>query len=412
MRPAPAGQAGSGPWRPAAGAGLLLLAALLLLAGCNPYQDYYRNRQQHAAKGKGPVVIAVVRSSNLRNLTPQGAELAAHLVNQHGGVLGGRKLKLLQLDDKGRLSEGEDLARRLAGDSEVVAVIGHIYSEVAVPCSIIYGASGLLFMSTGASDPELTLIPNPFSFRNVPRDDMVAREIANLAKKLGYKRVVVLFERSLYSVFYGLSLTNAFASAAVDNGLDVTHVRSYFPWQQDTRRTILQLKQNRFDAMLLVGYLPQAGRIIHQARGLGVKCCIIGPDSLDNPALFADASGSAEGVIATSFFRSDLDRPQTREFVTAFKQAYGQEPDADAAAAYDAVNLLAAAMKACGSSIPLEMAQALHYMERTPGAASNYSFTDDGDVVNRMLWFKEVMDGRFVFLPNEYQPHSAEALSR
>lgn len=391
---------------------LLLLAAALLLCGCNLYQDYYHDRQKKAAKGKGPVKIAVVTSSNLPNLTPMGAELAAKLVNERGGVLGGRKLELLQYDDEGKLPVGEHLARRLASDTDVVAVIGHGYSEVAIPCSVIYGTSGLLFMSTGATDPELTLIPNPFAFRNVPRDDAVAREIANLCKKLGQHRLVVLFERGLFSTFYGLSLAQNFSSAAVDVGLDVKHVRSYFTWQEDVRRVILQLRQSGFDAMILVGYLPQAGHIIHQARGLGVKCCIIGPDSLDNTDLFRDAKGAADGVIVTDFFRPDQDRPQTKEFVAEFKKAFNREPDADAACSFDAINLLVAAMKDCGSSIPLEMAQALNYMDMVPGACSDYTFNEDGDVVGRRMWFKEVKNGRFVYLPDEYQPHATSALAR
>ncbi|MFH1060108.1 MAG: ABC transporter substrate-binding protein [Pseudomonadota bacterium] len=390
----------------------LLLAALFLLSGCNRYQDHYRNRQMQAAKGKGPVKIAVVTSSNLPNLTPQGAELAAKLVNERGGVLGGRKLELLHYDDEGKLPVGERLARRLASNTDVVAVIGHIYSEVAIPCSIIYGTAGLLFMSTGATDPDLTLIPNPFSFRNVPRDDAIAREMANLCKKLGQQRLVVLFERGLFSSFYGLSLAQNFSSAAVDVGLDVMHVRSYFSWQEDVRRVILQLRQSGFDAMLLVGYLPQAGHIIHQARGLGIKCCIIGPDSLDNQDLLRHAKDAADGVITTNFFRPDLDRPQTREFVAAFKKAHGKMPDSDAAASFDAVNLLVAAMKDCGSSIPLEMAQALNYMNMMPGVCSDYTFNEDGDVVGRQMWFREVIHNRFEYLPEEYQPRSTGALTR
>lgn len=402
----------AGKSMPGLAAALAVLAALLLLAGCSPYQEYYRQRQHAAAKGKGPVRIAVVASSNLPNLTSQGAELAAELVNRRGGVLGGRRLELIQLDDEGSLQRGEKLARRLARDTGVVAVIGHTYSEVAIPCSIIYGTTGLLFMSTGASDPELTLIPNPFAFRNVPRDDLVAREIANLARKLGYKRMAVLFERSLYSVFYGLSLSQAFAAAAMDAGLEVAHVRSYFPWQEDARHIIMQLRQNPFDAMLLVGYLPQAARIIRQTRGLGIKGGIIGPDSLDNATLLTEAQESAEGVVVTSFFRPDLDRPQTRDFVAAFRAAYGQAPDDNAATAFDAINLLVAAMAKCGSSVPLEMAQALIYLDPMPGAASDYAFNEDGDVVDRLLWFKKVKGGQFHFLPDEYQPRSRASLGR
>jgi branched-chain amino acid transport system substrate-binding protein len=312
----------------------------------------------------------------------------------------------LRLDDQGRLPVAERIARRLAGQKEVVAVVGHIYSEVAVPISIIYGAAGLLFISTGATDPQFSLIPNPYSLRVSPNDEVTALAMAGLAHKLGLNKLVVIFQRGLTSTFYGRSLANLFSEMAVNEGLNILHVRSFFPWQDELRPLLAPLRQEKLDGLVVVGFLPQAGQLISQARSLGIRATILGGDSLDDPDLLKLPGKTVEGVIVATFFREDLIRPATREFVTEFRRNFGKEPDDSAAAAFDAVMLIAAACQQAGSSVPLDLANALTYQENFPGAASVYNFDPDGDPIGRWVWFKEVKGGQFVYLPDEYQPQN------
>lgn len=399
------------PGRPVQRPGLVwaLLAALALfagLAGCQNYQANARERVRHAVAGRGPVVVAVVSSSNISSLLYEGSQLAARLINDRGGVLGGRRLELIHLDDQGRLPVAEQIARRLAGQKEVVAVVGHIYSEVAVPISIIYGSAGLLFISTGATDPQFSLIPNPYSLRVSPNDGVTAQAMAGLAHKLGLNQLVVIFQRGLTSTFYGRSLANLFSEMAAYEGLNILHLRSFFPWQDELRPLLAPLRQEKLDGLVVAGFLPQAGQLISQARGLGIHATILGGDSLDDPDLLKLPGKTVEGVIVATFFREDLIRPATREFVTEFRRTFGKEPDENASAAFDAVMLIASACQQAGSSVPLDLANALTYQENFPGAASVYNFDPDGDPVGRWVWFKEVKGGRFVYLPDEYQPRN------
>lgn len=386
----------------------LLCAAVALvvsnLPGCQGYLTNYKDRVRHASQGRGPLVIAVVSSSSAENLTWQGAELAADQINRRGGVLNGRQIQLRNLDDKGSLPVAEKLARGLAEDREVAAVVGHVYSGVAVPVSIIYGAAGLLFISTGATDPQLNLTPNPLSMRVVPNDGDTARAMADLARKLGLNNLVVFFQRGLYHSLYGKGLAGYFAAFADDYDLEVLHIRSFFPWQEDLRPMLVPLRKETINGIVVIGFMPQAGLLINQARGLSMRATVLGSDSLDYPDLTKLPEKAAEGVIVASFFHPGLERAATREFVTRFQQVYRQAPDAEAANAYDAVNLIAAAARSAESTVPLEMANALIYLENVPGAASVYNFSPDGDPVGRWIWFKEVKDGKFAFLPGEYQP--------
>lgn len=392
-------------------AGLAVLVGVVGLPGCQRYQANNQDRVRHALRGRGPLVIAVVASSSAPNLTWEGAQLAAKQINARGGVLKGRQIQVRRLDDQGRLSVAEGLARKLADDEEVAVVVGHVYSEVAVPVSIIYGVSGLLFISTGATDPQLSLIPNPLSLRVVPNDGETALALAELARKLGLTNLVVMFQRGLYGTFYGQSLSGYFSAVAGDHGLNVLHVRSFFPWQDDLRPMLAPLRKEKIDGLVTIGFLPQAGQLISQARGLSIRATILASDSLDDSGLLKLPNQAAEGVIVASFFRPDLDRAATRAFVADFQRAYGKPPDDNAAATFDAVNLIAAAAQSAGSSVPLDMANAITYMENVQGAASRYNFDPDGDPIARWIWFKEVMDNRFVFLPNEYQPQDPGQLT-
>jgi branched-chain amino acid transport system substrate-binding protein len=97
--------------------------------------------------------------------------------------------------------------------------------------------------------------------------------------------------------------------------------------------------------VVFIAGLDAAGeRIITQARQLGVQARFIGGDGL--------VPLSTKGPVFDGTMVGLLYHPQqsdrARAFATAFRQAYGTDPDPFAAAAYDAVNLLAAAAKANG----------------------------------------------------------------
>ncbi len=100
------------------------------------------------------MVVAVVwDTKTVEGLFIQGVNMAVDEANRNGGILG-RKLRVLMSDvrtDEEELQQARTIARQL----DVVAVIGHGISDRAIPASIIYEKSGILFISPSATSPRL-----------------------------------------------------------------------------------------------------------------------------------------------------------------------------------------------------------------------------------------------------------------
>ena len=61
-----------------------------------------------------------------------------------------------RVDDHETVDEGRLVAQRLAGNPDVVAVIGHLHSYVTGPAAAIYDMAGMVTISPTATDPGLT----------------------------------------------------------------------------------------------------------------------------------------------------------------------------------------------------------------------------------------------------------------
>lgn len=375
----------------------ILLIAVLFLFSCGTGSVSPEERAKRAAQSKGDIYIGVVDSSFDPSLFVEGVNLAVSEINEQGGPLG-RKIKPLFYDDGRYLKVGQDIARKLAAHPDVVAVLGHRYSGVAVPVSIIYENTGILFISTGATDPNFTQYGGTYTFRNMLSDDDTGKETARLAYQRGYRKMAVLYERDTA----GQRLADIFSEEADKLGITVVAVRSYFKWQKDFRSITSELAKNyKFDAVFIGGLLPFAGELIKQSRGMGITVPFIGSHSLDSPELFTVAGKSAEHVIVPSVFNPDMPSKSTRDFVKKFQAKFGVVPDTWAAQGYDAVQLLAYSIETSGSTVPIAMGSALRFLANWKGATGSYSFKLNGDITGKEIFFKELLNGKFEMLSYE-----------
>ncbi|MBD3305505.1 ABC transporter substrate-binding protein [candidate division KSB3 bacterium] len=376
---------------------VILVACVVGLLACNSGQMAAEKRAEHAAEAQGEIVLGIVHSSNFPSLFLEGVNLAVEQLNQQGGILG-RPLKTLVYDDEGDDQKGQQIAKDLADNREVVAVVGHTFSEVAIPVSIIYEKAGILFISPGASDPGLTRYGGNFTFRNIPSGEEIGRQIADFAFRHGVSQVAIFRQRQdAYK-----RLAESFSAHASTQNIETVTVRSFFGSEENFREQLSDIKRMySFDAVLIIGLVPPAGTLIKQARDIGITVPILGTDGLDTPRLWTEAGRAAEGTVVVTVFNPDKPTLVTRNFVRQFKNHYGIEPDTWAAQGYDAIQLLAHAIQESGSTVPLVIASTLRFLENWHGVTGSYSFTRNGDITGKSVFFKVARNGSFEFLERE-----------
>jgi len=366
----------------------------LLGASCDTYKSLAEKRAEKAGKAPQKIVIGIVGSSTTSTFFKEGVKLALKEIDEQGGLLG-KPVAPLFYDDKDSVDQAREIAEKLAKNTDVIAVVGHLSSRIALPASITYQKSGLLFISPGATAPELTQYNRSFIFRNIPSDDVTGHKIAAFAKRSGYKKVVILFDRDSGAN----RLTEIFHKASADIGIHIVGEKSYSSWETNFRGLIAGImKKHEFDAVFLGGVFPAAGRIISQMREMGVRAPIIGNSSFDSSQLWEVAGKAADGTIVFTVFNPASPGTPTQRFVEAFKGEYDTAPDTWAAQGYDAIQTLAAAIKKSGSINPQVVGNAIRFSGEWNGVAGPYSWDWNGGISGKEIFFKVVENGSFKFL--------------
>jgi branched-chain amino acid transport system substrate-binding protein len=376
-----------------------VLSLLLLLPACAP-RPPREERAARAARGAGDVVIGVAWPWAARREIryAEGLRMAVDEVNAAGGVLG-RRVRLAERDDRESVDEGRLVAQQFGADPDVVAVIGHLQSYVAVPAAGIYDLSGLVMLAPTATDPELTSQGYRRVFRATFTEREVGRQMAEFAAARGYRRVAICYIRNRY----GRGLANAFEERGAEAGVAVVARQSYDPSDQGGSLAfggiVREWKELEFDAVFLAGEVPSAAGFVAEARRQGLRAPILGGDAMSSDALLA-AGAAAEGTTVATVFHPDEPRPEVRRFAADFRRRYGAAPDAGSALGYDAVRLLVAAMRAARSTDPDSVARALHATRAWTGVTGAFTFAPNGDLVARPIVRAVVRDGRFEYLPS------------
>jgi branched-chain amino acid transport system substrate-binding protein len=389
---------------------VLFLAALITLplitfTACEN-RSLVQQRAAHLAESKGDIVIAVAWPLQRSKATlVNGIHLAVDEINQGGGILGGRKIKILLKDDESSLTKGRLVAQEFANNLDVAAVIGHLNTYIAAPASLIYERAGVVMVTPGASGQKITDEGGSFIFRSLPGNRDQGRQIADYAQAQAYKRVVLYYIKN----DYGVDLANYFEQRANELGIVIADRRSYNK-EGDNYSSVLADWASflKFDAIFLAGSLPESAQILREAREAGITAPIFGGAGLDSEQLIQLGGKNVEGTVVFSLFNINDPRTEVSDFGQRFQKKYDRLPDSTAAQGYDTLKLLAQAMSRANSVVPSKVAEALRSTKNWQGVTGNHTFDVKGDLVGKRLSKVVVSDGKFVFFETTPPKKSAQ----
>lgn len=319
---------------------------------------------------------------DLRN----AVELAISEWNEKGGVLG-KKIVLVPGDDQADPKQAVSIANKLI-NQKTVAVVGHWNSSCSIPASKFYQNADMVMITPATTNPKLTRQ----GFRNVFRvcgtDDQQGRIAADFINRSGrYKRVAIIHDKTAY----GQGLADYFKHALVP-AVQVVHYGAIVQRDSDYKAVLTAIKETKADLYFFGGIYPEAGRLVRQAKEIGMNIPMLTGDGVYDPTFINIAGRAAEGTYVT-FGKDPAGLSTAKTFLEKYRRAYG-EPGPYSIYAYDAANIILIAIEKTGSTSGSKMAD---YISKTtfPGAFGDISFDENGDVTKAPYVVWQVKDGAF-----------------
>lgn len=301
-----------------------------------------------------------------------GAQLAAKDINAKGGV-NGKKIQIVSQDDACQASTGSQAAQKLISQG-IVAAAGGYCSTAAFPELQAFHRMGIPYVMDASTNPQLTEQHFAEAFRTIGRDDEQGPIAASfITGFLHGKRVAVGNDNSTYAK----GLADATVSALQQDGAQVVFNNALTPGQSDYTSFLTKIGQAKPQVFYYTGYYPEFGLLLKEAKQLGLKFTMMGGDANNDPTLIKTAGSAASGAMMTTAPLAQF-LSSAKGYVDAYQSAYGTSPGPYSTYEYDAVGVVAQAIRNAHSTTPGKITAALKSISYK-GISGDFHFDSAGD---------------------------------
>jgi branched-chain amino acid transport system substrate-binding protein len=322
------------------------------------------------------------QSASLGKDNENGARLAVEEINAKGLIIGGQRitLELDAQDDEADPRTATQVAQKLV-DDKVVAVVGHADSGTSIPASRIYNAAGIVQVSPSATNPVYTQQGFKTAYRVVTTDAQQGPALAGYAATtLKVKRIAIVDD----STAYGQGLANEFEKTAKALDLSVLSHDATNDKAVDFRAILTKIKSERPDAIMYGGMDATAGLFAKQARQLGMHASIVTGDGACTGTMLELAGAASETVICSEVGLPLEEMSGGEAFEAKYERRFGQPVLHTAPLAYDAVFVVADAMRRANSTDPAKIVEAMPGTDYK-GMSGEITFDSRGDLKHGVI---------------------------
>jgi ABC-type branched-subunit amino acid transport system substrate-binding protein len=341
----------------------------------------------------------------------------------------GARVRLRVRDSRGEPATAAAAVAELAGDPEVLAILGPLRADEAEASAPPAELGGVALLALTAREHVAGAGQHVFRLGLTPRAE--AEALAEYAvDRLGVRRVAILHPRDAY----GRGLKDLFWEAAEARGASITGIASYAADATDfadpirrltghlllsdgerealrAREALLsrakrstpeeaaELRERAaattapdggplppivdFDALYVADTHQKVELIAPQLAFHDVEGVrLLGPSGWNHPDLLAVGGRHVEGAVFTEGFFGESRFAFVENFRDRHRAAFEEEPDALAAQAFDAANLLLVQL-AQGRRARGEVEEGLRAVRGYPGASGVTSIGPDGNAQKR-----------------------------
>ena len=307
-------------------------------------------------------------------LFSQGADLAVEHVNASDEIDG--RLKVVYADSQALPQPAVVGMNKLVNVDQVNFVLS-AFSGVSKAIAPIGNRAHVLMVNGGGVSPELAI--GEYFLNDIPlSDDEVNALWPYVVNELDAKRIAVIHVNDPF----GNGVNRVIKQRCEELGCSVVSDISIDPSATSFQSEVVKLRVSRADAIYIASYGQQQNVIAKQLRDGGIRTQLLSYSAFGIPA--TQKLDAADGAIYTAehidYDANDL----TREFLTKFKDKYGEQPNYYQINYYNAVliyaDLIAHLQQQGKAVIGENLRAALLDMGTFNVVGGEVAFRDDGTV--------------------------------
>jgi len=378
------------------------IAAAVALAACGKKEEPAKKEEAKAAAPAEEVVkighVAPLTGgiAHLGKDNENGARTAVDEINAAGGLKIGDKTIKLELqgeDDKADPKEGTLAAQKLV-DAGVVAVVGHLNSGTSIPASKIYSDANVTQISPSATNPKLTEQGFKTTFRVVANDNQQGSVLANFAaNEMKAKTIAIIDDRTAY----GQGLADVVEKVAKEKGVKVVAREFTNDKATDFNAILTKVRAAKPDVVMYGGMDATAGPMAKQMKQLGIKAPMLAGDGVCSPE-FIKLAGDAADKLTCSMAGEAVEKlAKGEDFKAKYKAKFNQDVQVYSPYSYDAVYVIADAIKRAGKADRASITAAMPATNYA-GLTGQIAFDEKGDIKNGAISMFKVKDGKLEYI--------------
>lgn len=371
---------------------LLIVTLVFALPACaKPTLDLYQEihvgclMSASASPSWGPNLIKAV-------------QIGVEAVNSQGGIEG-KPVKLVIEDEGPTSATALYSAHKLVEESDVQVIIGGTTSQAVMLLGPYMESKGILLISPTATSTELSNYGwSKWVFRIPPGDSLQGGVAAKLIKEQAYKRIALLVQDTVY----GNGIGNVAAEFLKGIADIVTSVK-YDPVKMSYLAELNEVKDKIPGCILHAGHYDDGAVIYKQALENGMdNIPWIAVDGVYDMPLnkYPKAARFMEKVITGTTPVPDQQSEIYANFYDRYRALYNIEPTIYCDAAFDGVNLIAAATCEAGVYRGSEIRDAfIKVGNGYQGASGLITFNDRGERQSGIygIWKVELEGAQYKF---------------
>ncbi len=349
---------------------LLTLSAVLssaLLQGCDSVPSVIK------------IGVAQPLTGNLSALGQDllnGVNLAVEELNKEGFKVKGKSVtfEVVAVDDRANADTGKEVAQQLV-DAGVVAVIGHLNSGVSIAAAPIYAAKGIPQLAI-STNPKYTELGLGTTFRLVANDNLQAKAIGSYsASQFSGTKFALLDDGTPYgkdlAAGAGTQLKAAQKEVVLQQSFDdkTTKFEEVAAKIKETGVEVVVSTLNDFQIVALLDALKAISYT-------NIK--VLGGDTIKT-TLMLKGAGVASGLFATSPILEAREFTAGGAFLDKYRAKYKIEPAYAGHYTYDAMYVIAAAIRRAESAKPQDITTTLKKIDGYAPVTGSMKWDEKGE---------------------------------